>query len=163
MAQLDTPKLDAGDEFPAMEFDLVGGGSFRVPTPRWDVVLFYRGHWCSDCRHQLADFQDRIEEFQERDAVVVAASVDGQSDAKRLVAELGLRFPVGYRLKADDIALRYGAFYHGKRRFLHATGFVVDPDNRVRAAVYSSGSVGRLTAARVLRLLDYYQEQEHES
>jgi hypothetical protein len=45
MAQSEAAKLDTGDSLPAMEFDLVGGGSFRLPAAQWSVVLFYRGHW----------------------------------------------------------------------------------------------------------------------
>jgi alkyl hydroperoxide reductase subunit AhpC len=108
----------------------------------------------------LADFQSRIGEFEERGALVVAASVDGQADAKTIKSELGLSFPLGYRLKADDIAQRYGAFYHGKRQFLHATGFLVGPDGKIRIAAYSTGSIGRLTPPDALRLLDYFQERE---
>ncbi len=41
-------KLDAGDTFPAIELDLVGGGKLALPggvSTRYLVALFYRGHW----------------------------------------------------------------------------------------------------------------------
>ena len=41
-------KLDAGDQFPDMTLNLVGGGSVTLPadlTSNYNVVLFYRGHW----------------------------------------------------------------------------------------------------------------------
>ena len=41
-------KLNTGDRFPSMEFDLVGGGKITLPTDitsRYALVLFYRGHW----------------------------------------------------------------------------------------------------------------------
>ena len=41
-------KLQQGDRFPSMTFELVGGGQVRIPedmTGRYMAVLFYRGHW----------------------------------------------------------------------------------------------------------------------
>ena len=41
-------KLKIGDSFPAMTFDLAGGGSSAVPADLGDgckIILFYRGHW----------------------------------------------------------------------------------------------------------------------
>ena len=41
-------KLDAGDAFPSITINLVGGGNLSLPadleTP-YGVVLFYRGFW----------------------------------------------------------------------------------------------------------------------
>ncbi len=41
-------RLDAGDAFPRMAWQLVDGGTLTIPNDfegRWAVVLFYRGHW----------------------------------------------------------------------------------------------------------------------
>ena len=41
-------KLHAGDTFPELTLDLVGGGTMTLPAePDADfkVILFYRGHW----------------------------------------------------------------------------------------------------------------------
>jgi peroxiredoxin len=38
-------KLDNGDKFPSMTFNLVGGGSLSLPAQQWTVLLFYRGYW----------------------------------------------------------------------------------------------------------------------
>ena len=41
-------KLQQGDRFPLMSFELVGGGELRIPEDmpgRYAAVLFYRGHW----------------------------------------------------------------------------------------------------------------------
>ena len=41
-------KLNAGDSFPAMTLNLVGGGTVNVPADldsKYTVLLFYRGHW----------------------------------------------------------------------------------------------------------------------
>ena len=41
-------KLNIGDTFPAIQLDLVDGGTLRLPEDidaRYRVILFYRGHW----------------------------------------------------------------------------------------------------------------------
>jgi len=108
----------------------------------------------------LADFQKNLGKFKEREVLVVAASVDQLVDAQKTVAEHGLGFAVGYGLDAQAIADRYGAFFEGEKKFLHATGFLIKPDGRVCNAVYSTGPIGRLTASDSLRLIDYSQKQK---
>jgi len=41
-------KLQQGDHFPSLSFNLVGGGSITIPDDiptRYAALLFYRGHW----------------------------------------------------------------------------------------------------------------------
>lgn len=41
-------KLNAGDDFPTLTLNLVGGGALALPAQldsSYSVVLFYRGHW----------------------------------------------------------------------------------------------------------------------
>ena len=41
-------KLTAGDTFPKLTIDLVGGGTLDLPDgldARYRIILFYRGHW----------------------------------------------------------------------------------------------------------------------
>jgi hypothetical protein len=40
--------LDNGDRFPVLVCDAVDGGRIALPEDfgeRWNVILFYRGHW----------------------------------------------------------------------------------------------------------------------
>jgi hypothetical protein len=48
MSRAGTGILDTGDIFPGMEFAVIGDGSLSLPGDfggRWNVLLFYRGHW----------------------------------------------------------------------------------------------------------------------
>lgn len=41
-------KLNTGDRFPRMTLKLADGGTLELPdglTGRYNIVLFYRGHW----------------------------------------------------------------------------------------------------------------------
>jgi len=51
-----------------------------------------------------------------------------------------------------------GAFFQPEKSFLHATGFIIDPQGKVVVAVYSSGPIGRLTATDCLALLKHRQQ-----
>jgi alkyl hydroperoxide reductase subunit AhpC len=107
----------------------------------------------------LADFQKRLHEFESRGFKVVAASVDSHADAEEMIDGQKVIFPLGYGLNAKEIAAACGAFYDAERRFLHATGFLLRPDGSVCNAVYSTGSIGRLTPGDSLRVLEYFKKQ----
>ena len=104
----------------------------------------------------MADFQARLAEFAERGVTIVAGSVDSLDHARKTVADLGLRFPVAFRLNSVEFSSTTGAFYEGEKNYLHATAFVIKPDGVVSNATYSTGSIGRLTAADALRLIDHF-------
>lgn len=103
----------------------------------------------------MADFESKLEELRSLDVEVVAASVDELDDARKTVARHGLGFPVGYGLDAAGFAEQTGAFWDEAKGYVHATGFVLRPDGRVAAAVYSTGPIGRYVAADVVGLIRY--------
>ena len=48
MAHSDCKILDTGDSFPQLKFKVVEGEEISLPKDfggRWNVLLFYRGHW----------------------------------------------------------------------------------------------------------------------
>jgi peroxiredoxin len=87
---------------------------------------------------------------------VVAASVDPLDKAKEVAAELS--FPVGYgvtRAMADQI----GAWWEDRRGIIQPSEFVLDAAGKVRSATYSSGPIGRVDAADVVKLVNFYDRQ----
>ena len=83
---------------------------------------------------------------------VVAASVDSKADAERIVADQKLVYPVGYGLDPDAVASATGAFWDAEDEepYLHATSYVLN-GSEIDVAVYTTGSVGRLSDDDVLR------------
>ena len=158
MAQSQGKKLDSGDMFPSIEFKLTDGNSISLPDTagdEWVVLLIYRGGWWAFCHQQLADFQARISEFEKRKIKVIGASVDSLEDAKKIVEQHKISFPISYGLNAEHFASVTGAYYDEKKGFIHATGFVIKPNNRIGVAIYSTGAIGRLTATDLLVMLDF--------
>jgi len=62
---------------------------------------------------------------------------------------------MAYEVNARDFAGKIGAFFDEGKGYIHATGFILRPDGKIENVVYSTGPIGRLTAADTLTLIDY--------
>lgn len=89
---------------------------------------------------------------------VLAGSVDSFPDAQKTVNELGLSFPVAHGLDLEATIRDLGGFYHQEKGFLQPSNFVLRPNGTIEVASYSSGPIGRLTAADVLAMVRYYKQ-----
>ena len=103
----------------------------------------------------MADFQSRLSDYETRHIKIIAISADSLVNATKTVEKLRLTYPVGYGLDAHAFASMTGAFFDEANGFTHATGFILRPDNRIDEAVYSTGPIGRITAADALSMIDY--------
>jgi peroxiredoxin len=94
-------------------------------------------------------------DFNEKKIKIIGASVDSLEDAQQMIDRHKLTFQMAYGMNARDFAQRTGAFFDDGKGFLHATGFILRPDGKIANAVYSTGPLGRLTAADSLALIEY--------
>ena len=104
----------------------------------------------------MAGFAGKYGELQGLGAKVVAASVDPLDKAKEVAAELP--FPVAYgvtREQADQI----GAWWEERRGIIQPAEFMLDAQGKVRSSTYSSGPIGRVDAADVVKLINFYDAQ----
>ncbi len=102
-------------------------------------------------------FATVYDELKSIGASVVAASVDSGDKAQE-VAD-GLPFPVAQgvdRTIADSI----GAWWEDKRNFIQPSEFVVGGDGRVVTSSYSSGPLGRIDGADVVKLVQFYESRK---
>jgi len=83
---------------------------------------------------------------------VLAASVDGPADARKMIDRERLSFPIAYGLDVNEIAATLGGYYEDDPAgaYLQPTDIIVRPDGTVSSVTYSSGAVGRLTAREAL-------------
>ena len=161
MAKADSIFLDVDGTFPEMELQLVSGENLALPDGfggGYGVILFYRGHWWPFCRQQLADFQKWLSRFEAEEVRVIAGSVDPIEKAKETVEKAGIKYPVAYGMVAEEVNTITGAFYDRDKKFLHATGFLIRPDNTIDVACYSSGPVGRFVPKDLLGLIKFYKK-----
>ena len=87
---------------------------------------------------------------------VIAASVDSVEQTATLKAGLHVGFHMFAEVDAAAVAESTGAFMQsGERTFLHATGFLVNPEGKVATSVYATGPAGRLTPGEVMRIVSF--------
>ncbi len=105
----------------------------------------------------MADFQEHYQEFESEQIKVIAASVDPIEKVKELADKLGITYPAGYGLIAEEVSKMTGAYYEKEKKYLHATDFLLRPEGTIVVASYSTGPIGRFTAKDVLKLVKFYK------
>jgi peroxiredoxin len=105
------------------------------------------------CRQQLVDFTSVAGKFKEADIALVAGSADDLEHTRALVEELKIPFPLAYGLNAKEMSRKTGAFYDAKGGYVHATGFVINPEGMIVNGVYSTMAIGRLVAKDTLGMV----------
>jgi peroxiredoxin len=108
----------------------------------------------------LLDFQKNLAELREKDIRLFAASCDTLEKAKETIERYQLTFPLGYDLVASEIAALTGAFYDDRENYLHATGYILDPEGRVSNGTYSTRAVGRPTARDAIGWIEYWRKKQ---
>ncbi len=104
----------------------------------------------------MAGFEKQRKELEAVGAKVVAASVDPLDKAKEVAVELS--YPIGYGVTREQ-ADRIGAWWEDRRGIVQPSEFIVGRDGKVIASSYSSGPIGRIDAADVVKLIDFREAQ----
>ncbi|KZF04262.1 peroxiredoxin [Rhodococcus sp. EPR-147] len=169
--------LTIGDQFPSYNLTAVIGGDlskvnaqqpddyFTTVTSddhagKWRIVFFWPKDFTFVCPTETAAFGKLNEEFEDRDAQVLGASVDNEF----------VHFQ--WRAQHDELkTLPFPMLSDLKRELAAATGvlnadgvadratFIVDPNNEIQFVSVTAGSVGR-NVDEVLRVLDALQSDE---
>jgi len=104
----------------------------------------------------LVDFAVHAGPLKDASIKVIAASVDSVEQVAGLKAGLRVGFPMFAELDAQAVAAATGAHMQtGERTFLHATGFLLNPQGRVGTAVYATGPIGRFNSTDILRTVSF--------
>ena len=103
----------------------------------------------------MVGFEKLKSELDALGVKVVAASIDPIDKAKEVAAELS--FPVGYGVTREQADL-LGSWWEERRGLIQPSEFIVAADGKVRAATYSSGPIGRVDAADVVKLVNFYDK-----
>jgi len=104
----------------------------------------------------LAAFDKARPELDALGIKVTAASVDPRDKAQEVAAELS--YPVAYGV-TRAMADRLGSWWEDRRGIIQPSDFIVDAAGKVRASTYSSGPIGRMEPADVVRLVSFYDKQ----
>jgi len=63
-------------------------------------------------------------------------------------------------MNAEETSRITGAYYDKDRQYIHATGFLIRPDNTIETVCYSSGTIGRFVAQDLLNLVKFYKSKK---
>jgi peroxiredoxin (alkyl hydroperoxide reductase subunit C) len=142
---------------PADYFTTIDSKSY---AGKWRVVFFWPKDFTFICPTEIAEFGRLNNEFADRDAQVIGASVDGEyvHYAWRIQHKelLDLPFPMLSDVKHELVGA-LGVL--GNDGYAQRATFIVDPDGVVQFAMVTAGSVGR-NVSEVLRVLDALQTEE---
>ena len=105
----------------------------------------------------MVGFEKERETLEGMGVAVVAASVDPLDKAQEVANEVG--FPVGFGV-TREIADKLGSWWEDRRSIVQPSEFVLDADNRVVLSSYSDGPLGRVEAADVVKLVNFYESRK---
>ncbi|MCC6418883.1 MAG: peroxiredoxin [Gemmataceae bacterium] len=159
--------LTVGDKFPQFSARACTGNGkddFTTLTNeyqkgKWGVYFFYPKDFTFICPTEIVEFNKKLKDFKDRDAVVVGGSTDNEYSHqawRKAHADLGnLQLPlIAAQRLADDLRILDPA----ENVCLRAT-YIVDPDGVIQWVSANSLNVGR-SVPEVLRVLDAVQSDE---
>lgn len=144
------PEFSLETYFPGK--DEIGHLHLKDFSGKWLVLFWYPKDFTFVCPTELADLQNRYDEFKAHHAEIVSVSTDtvythkGWIEAEKLIT--GLRYPMA----ADHngrLAKELG-IYEEESGVAQRAAFIIDPDGVLRAADIVSDDIGR-SAGEILR------------
>jgi len=106
----------------------------------------------------LVGFENEKEGLDALGAKVIAVSVDDEDKAGEVAAEVS--FPVAHgATRADGESI--GAWWGEQRGgIIQPAEIIVGADGKVVASSYSAGPLGRMDAADVVKLINFYESRK---
>lgn len=122
------------------------------------ILVFYPADFSFICPTELFAFQEKIEEFNKRNAVILAISVDQVYTHQKWLeiprnqgGVQGISYPLVSDVK-KEISRAYGTLNEVQGNAFRGV-FVIDKNNIVQAAIVYNDSIGR-DIPEILRVLD---------
>ena len=105
----------------------------------------------------MVGFEKERETLEGMGVRIVAASVDPLDKAEEVANEVG--FPVGFGV-TRDVADKLGSWWEDRRSIVQPSEFLLDADDKVVVSSYSDGPLGRLEAADLVKLVNFYESRK---
>lgn len=133
--------IKPADNFPDIEFSLVGGGTRKLQdwANRWVMLIVYRGYHCPRCKSYVAKLQSLAPAYAERGVELLLASTDPENIAQRTIEENGWTLPVAHSLTEANSRLLslyvtdHDADYELSGRYAEPGLFLVNPEGRIQS------------------------------
>ena len=152
-----------GKQAPEFDSEAYVNGEFKKVKlsdykGKWLVFFFYPADFTFVCPTELEGFADDYEKFKDKDAEIVAASVDS-AYVHKAWAESDKRIAkVNFPILADRLGTISKAYsvYNDESGNAHRGLFIINPDGIVKYMVVTDDNVGRSTD-ETLRVLSALQ------
>ena len=105
----------------------------------------------------MVGFDKELQTLESIGAKVVAASIDDIDKAKEVADEVS--FPVAHGV-TREMADALGSWWEDRRGIIQPSEFIVGEDGKVVTSSYSSGPLGRMDAADVVKLINFYESRK---
>ena len=102
-------------------------------------------------------FEENRAALEAKGAKIVAASVDDEEKAAEIAEGKGFAF--GYGVTRAD-ADKLGSWWEDRRNIIQPSEFLLNEDHKVMASSYSDGPIGRIDAADVLKVINFYESKK---
>jgi alkyl hydroperoxide reductase subunit AhpC len=152
------PGFNNHEEDGKSAFETITEASF---PGKWKIIYFYPKDFTFVCPTEIVGFAKLVEQFNDRDAVVLAGSTDNEFCKlawRREHKDLNRLNHWQFADTTGDLIDQLGVRDHAAGVALRAT-FIVDPDNVIQHVSVNNLNVGR-NPEEVLRTLDGLQTDE---
>lgn len=164
------PSFLLGDQTPEFILSTVKGEEFSFNAhkdshPGWQLIVFFRGSWCSACIKVLKDLQQNISYFNSEQIHITAISTDNLKDLTVMAEELGLTFPV----LADEkwtASKSYEVYFHTDDAPFEDTGshgepayFLINEQGQLLYQQRQTNPYGRPTAAELKQVVKFIHKK----
>jgi len=164
-------KLVAGQPFPAITVEKLGGGQIDLAPPataeapfNWRLIIVYRGKHCPFCTEYLVELKQHAEAFKAEGIDVVAISADTKEHAMLQIPDIDPNYDVGYNLSIENMRL-LGLYISSPRSelesdrpFAEPAMFVVNHKGEAQIIDISNIAFARPELETLLRGLTYIRE-----
>jgi peroxiredoxin len=168
---MNSKKLSAGQEFPVLSVEKIGGGKLDFLNAKgendWLLVVVYRGKHCPLCSNYLAELNDLLPKFNALGVDVIAMSADPKEKALVHVNKINLNFDVGYGLTIEQMAT-LGLYVSNPRSeaetdrlFAEPGLFVINSENQVQLIDISNAPFVRPELKSIINGLGYIRNPEN--
>ncbi len=102
--------LNIDDMAPDLTLPRDGGGEIRLLDirPKKLVLVTYGGDGTPSCTNEIMEFNDLVDAFAAKDAVIVGLSKDSVKKHDKFIAKMGIRFALAS--DTGDVMERIGAY-----------------------------------------------------
>ena len=165
---MNSEKMSAGAQFPALSWNAVSGGRVApCDGAGWRLLIVYRGKHCPLCKSYLNKLGEMLDEFQAASIAVATVSADTQEKAEAEVAECGWKFPVGYDLTIEQMR-ELGLYVSDPRSpqetdraFAEPGLFVINPAGQVQMIDISNAPFARPDLKSLLQGLKFVMSKDY--